>query len=169
MRFTTLIALNFGLLLCVGMAPPVEPQVQIVIEKIEKGKNKVTFHISVKNTGTVAIFLEEARKGSRKPHVVNLEKWQEEKWLHIGPLRDSLAVGLFRLPPGEEVQRQIPVTDPYINPFEKPQREISLVGTFRATVRVFLSHEEWKTFFGNATQKPTLAKSSAFEMPPKPE
>lgn len=166
------ILLELGLMLAQSATPAIEPQIRIEIQRVEKHKDSVTFHIEIVNTGRVPVALEETTKRSRDPHVVNMELWQNNKWVYVGPLRDAPALAVFPLLPGETVRKRIAVSDPYADPYQVPPRPVPLVGKARATVRYFQSEEQWRTLLKdtlkNRRQTVPLATSEPFNIPPKP-
>lgn len=123
------------------------------------------FHLRILNDGDLTLMVEETVKGRKDPYAVNLEQWNDGKgWVYVGPVRDTRPDGVFELPPGKSVEKEIEVLDPYVSPNSPTEKPIPVVGKHRATVRYFISVDEWHSFLEGKIKTERTAVSKTFEV-----
>jgi len=122
-----------------GENPPPKPDVQVSILKVERDeRGSVVFHIRVSNLSSKPVYLHEDSRQVRVPYAVNIEMWTERQgWQFLGPYRDIPCRKVFGLLPGESVEKDVVIIDPY--PLLPGSKNISVSGDHRATVNYFRS------------------------------
>ncbi|MGB9334208.1 MAG: hypothetical protein WCB14_04310 [Candidatus Acidiferrales bacterium] len=122
--------------------------VTVRIEKTTPDKQGIGLTIEIGNEGSRTVFLEESAQGNRIPTVVNIEgRSRTQGWKFVGPFRDTTAVSVFALKPGENVKKQVTY---YSERFRRsgPLRDTTEgppITELRITVRYFLKAEDWQS------------------------
>lgn len=133
---------------------------KISIHVATRTKSEIRIVVLIQNSGPSSVFLEETREGSRDPYAINIELLQPDtNSISIGPRRDVPAASVFELKPGTQVEKTITVKDPYVDPRSAPDKQYPIRGRIRATVRYFLSPQDWSDSKRNSQQRPRLMRS----------
>jgi hypothetical protein len=136
---------------------------KISIEETARTKGGIQFLVLIENLGPSSVFLEETREGSRDACAINIEQLQpDSSWVSIGPRRDIPATSGFELKPSTKVEKAITVIDPYVDLRLAPHKQYPIQGRHRASIRYFLSPQEWSDFKCNLRPEPRLVYSRAF-------